>query len=233
MKKTDNQNYNLSVKRLSDWLYQNELERRRWSHEYWQHPGGRAFNISKILIPILSAASIMSVILYCLIRDMQVSMTAEGSLAYEADTKNVQLYFALVLSMCGVIMVGNILLFLKKYIVGCVSTAVATVVVLGHIFTQINIPMPPDPVSDYKIFCWVSIAMYFALILCCVAIVFILLYDKHELNRMVENTLIKIAGSQKQDTMLDLDTYAQMIDKYIDVEKEKQQSRQKNNKNKK
>ncbi len=231
--------YQQSLQALTDWIRQNELERRKWAGEKWAHPYGRWFLVARIGIPILTIFGLMCVLIYCYIRNAQVYLSLLGAhangnstaakLAYEADIEFVELY-TVILAVCGLLMIiGCVLLaFLKKYKIGVYFILFPAAVTLVHVATQFQIAMPDNsntdyaPLLGYTGLCVILVSVFAIVLLLCLAVLFIFAKDKHNIKKMVNHTLQKITADNALATD---EEYCEMIEQYIRDEKLKKKQR--------
>lgn len=213
-----------SIRRLKNFTAAKEIDRRHWSRENFGNPEGGLFKISRILIPILSLFLFCSMFIYCTIRDAQSML----KLAYTADTGNLEFIFGFVAVMCIALFVGNIFLLFRKYLVGSIVSAAATLCITVHTLTQLGIAMPENngENTSFPMVFGICCAVYFVLFLLCVYILYCLIKSRRTVNRVVKEILGKISRSSNE--MLSDKDYCEKIEEYIEKEKSKLASDRKN-----
>lgn len=209
-----NDHYNKAIDRLSDWLRQNELQRREWSNEKWGHPEGRWFKLSRLFTQVLSVLLIITLIIYCLIRYEQLIL--KDMLSYDPDVSNIEVYIVTMVACSLALIVGTILIVNKKHKSGALTQAITSFLIFLHIATQVNIPMPSNS-DKYRVLCFVILTACAFTILFSMSIFIILTKDKKETKRMVDNTLSKITKGKASS--LEITDYSKVINDYIDEQK--------------
>jgi hypothetical protein len=214
MKRKQSERFNNSYQNIREWVYKNELQRREWANEIWAHPNGRLFKLAKILTPVFSVYAVISLIIYCLIRDAQKMMV--DMLSYEVNTEFTEILILLSVVCVLAIITGNVLLFMKKRRIGGWTVGIAAIISLAQMLTQFSVPMGDD---KFKIFCFINMGAYLLLAVFALFIPGMLMHEKRSIEAMTQNTLKRITADCK--SLLTDDEYADLIDEYLENEKEK------------
>lgn len=213
MKKSDNPAFDAAYEKLREWVYKNELQRRVWAKEVWTHPSGRLWKTARVLTPIFSLFSVVSLFIYCYIREMQMMM--QQMLSYEPNTAFVEVLMALAIVSGIAIITGNVLLFLKKYRSGGMTCGISAVVSLALLTTQLAIPM--GNADQFRLFCFISMGMYFVLAVCSLYIPILLIHERRQIEKMTQSTLSRISSDSKE--LLSPEEYTELIEQYLEDEK--------------
>ena len=208
--------YKSTVQRLKNFMSVKEIDQRHRSRDCIGNPDHALFKIIKYaLIPLFSLFLFFTMTIYCFIRKDQVDYNY--MLSYEPDTEYVGVILTMVIIYCALILAGNILLFIKKHIIGSIITGASTLCITIHILTQLSIPMGPE--SNYVKFFAVCSIFYGIFILLCGYLLFCELKVKITVKKMTEDALLKITRSNS--SMVSTEEFTLKIDEYIEKEKNK------------
>lgn len=216
--------YQQSVSRLRNYLEKNELERQRWAHEFWAHPNGNWFKISRIFVPIAALFGLIVLAIHLMIRFAQTQ-----SVYYEVDERAAFLYIIPTFVVLIGSVVGAVLLALNKQKSGAFVSFFSSLMIIVSVFTQFNVYTPDNSsfdggaVLDYTQLCTLIIVLYAVILFLASILCGILIKEKRELDRMVENNIIKITNNKTG--LNSQDDYCVLIDEYLEKTNIKQKEK--------
>ncbi len=203
-------NFDKSYLKLKDWVYKNELQRRKWSKEIWGYPSGKLFRIFKIATPILSFIGAIILGLYAAIIDMS------NIVGYRDPIPFSEVLITLALLSVVVLVSANVLIFFKKLKLGGWINGIAAFLSAIHLVSQCKIEMPNN---QFFILTIVGASLLAILTVASLYMPIVLMKEKREIEKMTQNTLKKITADAP--SLLSPDEYAQMIEDYLEAEQEK------------
>lgn len=237
-------NYSESVKRLRGFLKEKETYRQNWAKEKWSHADGRIFGIGRVLVPILSFVGMISMIIVCLVRFINIpeigralANNENGLNAYAKDDSSIYPFFALVfVALC--LLVYTAIKFIKgksknsPYLLFGTSLFLSLSALLRYCADQGTFPDNSNydgaPTFTYFEYCLFTLVVFALLAVYGLILMLITLHDKREFNRNVEHTLNNIIlPKSKSGDLLTEDEYSKLIDEYIEAEEQKHKIRAK------
>ena len=232
--------YNESMNRLREFLKEKEESRKDWAKEKWSRADGEMFRIGRILVPILSFIGMISMILVCLIRFVNIPEIGRALANSEAGLNNTAVddsfiypFFALVfISLC--LLVYTAIRFIKgKYqktpcLLFFNSLFLSVCALLRYCADQGTFPDNSNydgaPTFTYFEYCMFTLVVFAILMIYGFVLLMIARHDKREFNRNVEHVLNNvILPKDSSGELLTEEQYAKLIDEYLEIEKEKQE----------
>jgi len=211
IKKSGNIRYDENIKKLYQKLLGDEITRRRMSNESWQHKGGKGWLLTKVLFFIAAFWALLISLFNAVISFGQIE---KGAASYEKHFT----YVGFIVLICSLtLLVGIILMFLKKHYLSFIISSASAFLIAASIFSLLSI-------SNERYFSFFSVNMItFGLVIITsfILILFIKAEDR-EMKKAIEKTLEKLASQKGKDEFLSLDTYNDLIDNYLTLCREKE-----------
>ena len=224
-------NYSESVKKLRVFLKEQEKSRQNWAKESWSHLGGKPFKTSRILVPIISLIGFCAMVVLCVIKFMNIPQMQKAIIGkvlnttVKEESNSVYFFFIIVfIALCALVFACTS--FIKKnykkasfWLFG--SSFVLTVCSLLRYTADKgtfadNSNYDGAPTFTYFEICLFALIVFAVLLVISIILIAIIIKDKKEFDRVVENTLVNVIPKDKNADLLTEDDYSKLIDEYIE-----------------
>ena len=214
-KLTGNARYDNNINRLSEYLYNEERQRRSWTNEQWGYPTGKIFKYSKIMFILSAILTFFLSMIYFFVWLFYSEWWVEN--LFPVISLQMRYFFSILAISSGFFIILALVFFiLKKYMIVAVSGIASVFAIFIHYVMQFFVKNPIK--WSFNAFALSAFAVFG---FCSAALFWIIYKEKRYISKLCDQTISNLRETKKSDRLLSLDEYSELIEKYLESKKQK------------